>query len=245
MVLTIADIRQETPTTESLIFEKPDSFSYQPGQFMRWTFPVDRCDERCNSRPFSLASSPTEDYLMITTRIGPSALKQTVKNIKKGRQVKAIGPLGKFVLDDSDLPILMLAGGIGITPLRSMIKYIIDKKINRQLTLLYSNKIPAEIVYRHELDKWKSTYPNIKVVYTITKPVGPTDKPGPTSSSSGSWTGKTGRIDEKMIKTHTLDIKNTQFYICGPPKMVEAMEKLVKNLGVSHKQLHVERFAGY
>lgn len=254
MELAVKEVRQETPSVISLVFDKPTGFVFQPGQFMTWEFPVEYCDKRCNRRPFSLASSPTEDFLMLTTRLGESALKKTLKNIKKGSTIKAIGPLGEFVLDKSNRPAVMLAGGIGITPLRSIIKYAIDKKISRQITLLYSNKTPNEIVYRKELDKWNKEHDQITVVYAITGYFDDaSDSSGVTEWTPPRWhveekhlvRYRVGRINKKIIKEYVKDLKSTHFYTCGPPKMVKTMENILKNLEVDSERIHVERFEGY
>lgn len=236
MNLTLREIRQETPTVISLIFDKPESFTFKPGQFLRWTYPVNPCDERCNSRSFSISSSPTEDYLMMTTRLGPSALKKVLPNLKEGTQVRIAGPIGRFVLDESNDPIVMAVGGVGITPLRSMIKYILDTKSTRPVTLLYSNTTPEEIVFKQELVTWRNKEnENLRTVFTITKP----------EESKSPWTGKTGRIDEELIKEYIKDLHGVQYYTSGPLVMVQAMKELLKKLQIEENRVHAEIFPGY
>ncbi|MBI3443271.1 FAD-dependent oxidoreductase [Candidatus Woesebacteria bacterium] len=234
MQITLKEIRYQTATVLSLIFTKPPGFSFKAGQFLRWTFPVDACDQRCNTRNFSVASSPTEDFLMCSFRIGVSALKRAIPNFAVGTKVSIIGPLGRFILDDTNLPIVILAGGVGITPVRSMLKYISDTKSPRLLTLLYSNHTPAEIAFKEDMDRWSSTDLNLNIVHTITRP-----------TESDVWTGRTGRINEAMVNEYTKDIKTTQFYTCGPPKMVDSIRTMLANMGIPEEHLHSERFTGY
>lgn len=251
MDLTLVRTRRETPTVTSLIFTKPPGFVYQAGQFLRWTYPVNPCDERCNSRPFSISSSPSEEYLMMTTRLGVSALKKALPNLKPGIHVKVIGPMGRFMLDETNDPLVMLVGGVGITPLRSIIKYLLDTKSTRPITLLYSNTIAEEIVFKKEFDEWSISNPTLKVIYTITKPEETTH-----STSSGlmlssveaskiPWTGKTGRINEEMVKEYVQDLNTVHYYTSGPSIMVQAMKQLLKNLNVEEDRIQAEIFPGY
>lgn len=236
MDLTLQEILPETPTVTSFIFNKPEGFKHQAGQFLRWEFSVENCDLRCNKRPFTIASSPTEDYLMLTTRYGVSRLKQTLMNAQPGMKVRAVDPLGRFTLEDIKVSqIVMLAGGVGITPMRSMIKYALDTNADKSITLFYSNKTPEEIVYRQELENWQKMSKNINITTTITTP----------QESQQKWEGLVGRINEDMIKEHVLDIKNAQYYVSGPPAMVEGMQKILQNLGLPLEQIRIEKFAGY
>ena len=235
LTLTVREKRQETPTVTSLIFDKPEGIPHKAGQFFSWMFPCEK-DERGNSRSFSIASSPTEDYILLTTRIGPSRVKQFIKNeAAGGTQVKVIGPLGRFILDDTDLPIAFIVGGVGITPLRSMIKYLIDTKSVRPITLIYSNPTPDEICFQKELDEWSSTHPSFTVVHTITRL-----DPGNTQ-----WKGKTGRINEELVKEYVHDLNTTQFYTSGPPLMVKTIVDLLHTMQVPPELVHAESFSGY
>ncbi len=235
MELHVKQIRQETPTTISLIFDKPLGFDFTPGQFLRWTFPLSNPDARGNSRSFSLSSSPTEEFIMMTTRIGPSSLKQSLSALTPGTVVKAIGPMGKFVLDEGNSPLVFVSGGVGITPFRSMLKYLIDTKSNRSVTLLYSNKMTEEIIYQKELAEWSRGIENVKIVLTITD----------SGHIPSGWMGEKGRIDEGMIKKHAADLPHSDFYACGPPVMVEAMVGLLREMHIDEQRIHAEVFSGY
>jgi glycine betaine catabolism B len=107
----------------------------------------------------------------------------------------------------------MLSGGIGITPLRSMIKYSIDKKLSNNIILLYSNSSESDIAFKNELEDVQSKTPNIKIIDTITRP-------------GMDWKGITGRINSEMIKRFIPDCQERTFFTCGPLKMVDSMVSL-------------------
>lgn len=233
MEIHLQEIRRETPSVVSLIFDKPAGFTYKAGQFLRWEFPVDNCDERCNKRSFSISSSPTEDFLMLTVRTGPSRLKQTLAEMHPPLTARIVGPLGRFVIDKTMNNVVFLGGGVGITPMRSMIKDLTDRQIPLPITLLYSNKTPQEIIFRQELDTWQEMNQQFKVFSTISQP------------PNKSWQGNVGRIDKSFIENHVEDIKSAHFFSSGPPMMVSAMLELLRELGITDEQMHLERFTGY
>lgn len=233
MEIILKEIRRETPTTMSFIFDKPVGFDFQPGQFAQWAFPVEMCDERCNKRPFSIATSPTEDYLMMTTRRGVSALKKAMETFSPGISIQAVGPLGRFVLTEDSSTILMIAGGIGITPLRSMIKNALDKKTNHQITLLYFNKSVDEIIYQNELQEWMKQSEKITIIEILTDE----------TNIPPDWQGRVGRVTEQMIQEFLTP--EIQVFTCGPKPMVDAIRLMLKTIGFPEEKVHREDFSGY
>ena len=129
----------------------------------------------------------------------------------------------------------MLSGGIGITPLRSMIKYSSDKKLDIPVTLFYSNRTPEEIAFREDFSTIEKENTNFKIVNTITNK----------EDSKEEWQGLTGFIDEKMIKENSQNLDTSIFYICGPPKMVDAMVNLLKTMNIDSARIKIEHFTGY
>lgn len=235
--LPVIKIQQRTPDVVSMFLDsKGQQIAYQAGQFFRLTLSTVQNDPRGPWRFFSNCASPTEhDFFMFTTTISQSPFKQKLKSLTQGDIVSVSGPFGKFVLGDASKPYIFLSGGIGITPFRSMLKYATDEKLPHKITLLYSNPIPEEIVFKEDFDQIAKDNPNIKIVYTISKP----------QDSAISWQGRIGRIDEQLIKECTTNIASTLFYICGPPAMVEGLIGVVKALGVPDENLKTERFTGY
>lgn len=212
-----------------------NDFAYKPGQYVNMTLEVEN-DPKGNTRQFSIASSPTEDFLMFATKISDSPFKQKFSKLEKGDVVKVRGPFGQFILEeDPNKQHVMLSGGIGITPLRAMIKYATDKKLPLKIVLLYSNKTPEEIAFSEEFEKWEKQNENLKIVNTITRP----------EESKEKWEGKTGRIDDRMIREFVPDFKKAEFYVVGPPGMVDAMVDILEEMKISEEQINVEHFTGY
>ena len=136
MQFRIKDIKKETEDCSSLILEKPKGFSFYAGQYLDVKLLVN--DPLGNTRAFTISSSPTEDFLMISPKKGITKFKKALENLKIGDIITTSHPAGTFILDETESAIF-IAGGIGITPFRSMIKYALDQKLITPITLIYSN----------------------------------------------------------------------------------------------------------
>jgi ferredoxin-NADP reductase/nitrite reductase/ring-hydroxylating ferredoxin subunit len=220
-------------------FVRDDFPDYKPGQFAY--FPLDNVnnDPKGRVRHFSLASSPTEDEVIISTRIRDTPYKQRLASLEPGSQVAASKPHGNFVLhDEYSKPAVFLSGGIGVTPFRNMIKYATDKQLSLRITMFDSNRDEQNILYRKEFDRWASQNRNLKVIYTVTEEGG---------STTGTWQGEKGRIGRAMLERHLGkdDIANSIFYICGPPAMLKAVQGLLRELQIPEERVKIEEFTGY
>lgn len=212
-------------------FKKPKDFQFSPGQYNRWTLDLENPDDRGSSRYFTIASSPLDGDLRVTTRIIQSSFKSRLASLTEGDNINIFGPLGNFVLDEEGLmPKVFLAGGIGITPYYSMITYAYQKKLQNDLILLASFSNKSEVIFHDELRKISNQTPNIKIIYTLTKEKG-----------EGF---ESGRINGEMIKKYVSPEEST-FYIVGPPVMVSSMEETIKDMGVSEDRIRIENFTGY
>ena len=229
--LPVIEAKQETHDVKSIKLGLKEKFDYKPGQYMMMELDVDD-PENGNTRSLSIASSPTENFMLFSTKISQSLFKQKFNSLKIGDKVKLKGPMGIFVLKEGAEEVVLLGGGIGITPFRDMVKYATDKKLSMKITLLYSNKTPADIVYKNEWRVFEKQNPNLKVVNTIT-------------DNTTGWNGTTGRINEGMIREFCDDINNAIFYICGPPGMVEGLSALLKTMNVPPMNIKIEKFVGY
>jgi len=225
--LPVIETRQETPTIKTIKLGKND-LDYKPGQYMMME--LETGDDE-NIHPLSIASSPTEDFLLFSTKISGSSFKKKFNVLGIDDKIKIKGPMGMFILKEDAKNIVFLGGGIGITPFRSIIKYATDKKLAIKLTLLYSNRNPDEICYKDEWPIMERQNPNLKVVHTIT------DYP--------SWEGRKSRINKSMIKEFCNDLSNTLFYICGPPAMVDGLSQLLNSMSVTKQNVKIEKFIGY
>ena len=169
---------------------------------------------------------------MFSTKISNTAFKQKFSSLRIGEKVKLKGPMGIFTLKEDAQEVVLLGGGIGITPFRDMVKYACDKKLPIKMALLYSNRTADDIVYREEWPLLEKQNPNLRVVNTIT-------------DRTAGWSGRTGRINEEMIKESCSDLSSTMFYICGPPGMVEGLSNLLKTMNIPPANIRIEKFVGY
>ena len=194
---------------------------YKAGQFA--FFDIGRVfnDSKGPIRHFTISSSPTEDFIMLTTRIRDSPYKQRLATLEEGTKVKVRGPQGEFVLheDDYSKPAIFLSGGIGVTPFRSMIKYATDMQLPLKIIMFDSNRNKEKILFKKEFDEWTNINENLKIIYTISERNQQQRKS--TSSLSltetNDWKGEFGRIDKAMILKYVDDktLKDSLFYICG------------------------------
>src|ERR1041385_5994277 len=229
--------------------DKQSSFlDYTAGQYAFFDIGGVHNDSKGPIRHFTISSSPTEDFVMITTRIRDTPYKKRLSLLEEDTIVKVRGPQGKFVLhEDYSKPAVFLSGGIGVTPFRSMIKYATDKQLPIKIVMFDSNRNPENTLFKNEFDEYVNINRNLKIVYTITEE----EKQGAQDTSSPirqQWTGERGRIDKAMLTKHLTDdqIKNSIFYTCGPPGMVKAMQDIIQNdLKIPKDRIKVEEFTGY
>jgi ferredoxin-NADP reductase/nitrite reductase/ring-hydroxylating ferredoxin subunit len=218
---------------------------YKAGQFAFFDIGGVYNDPKGPVRHFTISSSPTEDSIMLSTRIRESPYKKRLSILEEGTKVKVKGPEGRFVLhQDYSKPAVFLSGGIGVTPFRSMIKYATDMQLPLEIIMFDSNRDINNILFKKEFDDWASKNKNLKIVYTISK-----DQQDVLSSSPvNGWKGEYGRIDKAMILKY-MDInilKNSIIYICGPPGMLKSMQSLIQEeLQIPKENIMVEEFTGY
>jgi ferredoxin-NADP reductase/nitrite reductase/ring-hydroxylating ferredoxin subunit len=216
-------------------------FDYVAGQFAFFDIGNVYDDPKGPIRHFTLASSPTEEFILISTRIRDSPYKKKLDTLQIGTTVKIRGPQGKFTIhEDNSKPAIFLSGGIGVTPFRSMIIYATDKNLPLKIIMLDSNRSPQNILFKNDFDKCADTNKNLKIVYTIT------DEQN--KNGDDEWKGEKGRIDIAMLKRHlnSDDIEKGIFYMCGPPAMVKAMQDILEvDLQIPAERIKIEEFTGY
>lgn len=239
MRVKLEKVINEAFETKSFLFSTQKKFRFLPGQYIYVTLPKLKDDYRGPTRYFTISSSPTEKrFIKITTRIREiSNFKQTLSKLKMGESIEIEGPSGTFILDEHESKNnhIFLAGGVGITPFRSIIKYNLDKKLYTKIHLIYSNRDLDSIVFRKELEKWSKKHKNIKLTMTIT---------GNNSNTPSNY--KNTKIDEKLLinlsaRTPTGSI----FWISGSPMFVDAMQTVLKNLEIPLKNINTDKFTGY
>lgn len=211
-------------------FPRPDELSYRPGQYMLVTI---RSGDKEVTHPFSFSSSPSErDNIEFTKKLTESEYSKALKASKPGSWARIDAPYGTFTFEGEHEKVLLLAGGVGITPFRSICRYCTDKRLNSSIILLYGCRNENEIAFKMELEDMQRQNPNLKVVFIL-------------NEASSHWKGLVGFINADLVKTQVPDYHERIFYACGPPGMVKAMETLVASMGLPLTKLKLEVLAGH
>lgn len=233
--------KQIAEGTIAFTFEKPKDFRFRAGQHIRMTLiNPSETDSEGDSRFFSLASTPQDKDLAVAMRMRDTAFKRILKNLPIGERVKIQmrldNPHGSFTLhEDSSKPAVFIIGGIGIVPVYSMIKDVIERKLPHKMFLFYSNRRPEDAPFLNELQNLAKQNPNLTLVTTMTE----------AEKSAKSWKGETGKIDLSLIKKYVKDLKSPIYYISGLSDMVSAMKAMVIEAGVNEDNIHAEEFTGF
>lgn len=224
-------------STMAFYFEKPTGFQFKPGQFANLTLlNPPETDAEGNGRTFSIASAPLEEDLMFATRMRDTAFKRVLKTMSLGTEITLAGPFGSFTLhSDSSRPGVFIAGGIGITPFRSMILNASKSRFPHRLLLIYSNRRPEDAAFMQELEGIEKGNTRYRLVGTMTQ----------LEKSRQKWAGRTGFLDKQMLSETIDDLKVSICYVSGPPAMVSAIGHALSELGISEDAIRCEEFAGY
>ena len=217
----------------AFFFERPPGFGFKAGQYCDFTL-IDppETDAEGNVRTFSLASAPFEDRIMIATRMRDSAFKRVLGSMPIGSEVQMQGPMGSMTLqNDVSRPAVFLAGGIGITPFRSIIANAAHEKLPHEIWLFYSNRRPQDTAFLKELAGLQGENPKFHLVSTFTD-----------VQEKGA---EEGYIDGPMIKKYLPDPAKPIYYLAGSLAMVTAMRETLYGLGVDDDYVKSEEFAGY
>jgi len=226
----ITDIINRSNNVSSFRFKRPLDFQYLPGQYI-----IVQLDIKHQSvqKAFSLSSSPTEtEFIEFTKKFTGHEFSEGLKALQVGDSLNVDGPFGYFTLKENENKIVMLAGGIGVTPFRSMIQYCVDKGIDNDIVMIYSNKTEDDIIFRDDFQEMMTKHPNFSIVLTCTRP-------------TDNWTSICGRIDRNMIEREVPDFNERMFYVCGPPVMVESMRELLRSMDIPDNMILFEDFFGY
>lgn len=207
----------------SYLFSLPPKFSFTAGQYMEWTIAHNKTDSRGNRRYFTISSSPTEPGLMITVKQPPkaSAFKQKLEELKPGDSILAAHLAGNFTLPkDTSKKVALLAGGVGITPFRSMVKNLVDSGEQRDVALLYSANSQSELSFTKLFERAKEV--GVQTSY-VTQ----------------------GHLDKVKIADLMPDYAERTHYVSGPYGFVQAVESALLQLGVRPTQIITDYFPGY
>jgi ferredoxin-NADP reductase len=223
--------------TMAFQFEKPAHWTFKAGQFVDITLPnPPETDAEGNTRGFSIASVPQEDFLMVTTRLRDTAFKRSLQKVPLGTEVKIEGPFGNLILhNNASRPAILLAGGIGITPLRSILVRAAMEKLPHRIFLFYSNRRPEDAAFLDELEALQKENPNFRMIATMTD----------MEKSHRPWQGERGFISQPMLSKYLNGVKNAIYYIAGPPGMVKGLHSVLNSASVDDDDIRTEEFAGY
>jgi len=204
--------------------DKKKKFKYKAGQYVSIVIPDKVTDGRGKMRSFSLSTSPNNSNYIATCFRVPEKLsdfKRYILDYPFGTKIKIDGPRGVFILpEETNKHIVMIAGGVGIVPFMSMIKYSAEEKTAHQITLLYTDKTERRMSYFDELVKLE------------------------VKDDRFNFINRFKRVDKKFIEKYC-DIKNSVFYVCGTPKMVMGVRKMLEKMKVDSKNIKFENFTGY
>ncbi len=234
----LIDRRPVAERTMEFLFERPAGFDFKAGQFVTLILPDPPfTDARGNRRAFTLCSPPQEaGHLAIATRMTEHALKRSLAEVPLGTPCEILGPSGDFTLhDDPAVPAVLIAGGIGITPLRSILLDAVARRLAHRITLVYSNRTPEGTAFHEEIDRVAAAHPNVTYVPTMTQ----------AERSRGSWSGARRRVDAAFLGETVDDLTRAIVYVAGPPGIVAAVAGALAGAGADPARLRTDEFDGY
>lgn len=223
--------------TVAFHLKKPDGFHFSAGQAVYVTLPdLAESDPKGRVRTFSIASPPQQTDLVIATRMRDTSFKRGLASLPLGSTIEIEGPYGDLSLHaDASRPAIFLAGGMGITPFRSMILDATKRGLSHRLLLFYSIRSPNDAAFLAELAELETQNPRFKMIATVTGKEG----------ARSDWRGERGRITREMVMKQVNDAAAPIYYVAGPPAMVAAMEALLRDAGVVNDSIRAEAFSGY
>lgn len=223
--------------TLALRLSKPEGFKFVAGQAVYLSLPgLESTDASGQVRTFSIASDPDDSELEIATRLTDTSFKRHLAAADIGSAIQVEGPYGDLVLhNDANRPAVFLAGGIGITPFRSMVVDAASRGLQHRLFLFYSSRKPEDAAYLTELRELEKENPQFKLIATFTE--------GEAVPQGNAV--EHGHITAEMLAKHVGNLAAPSFYVAGPPAMVSAMEGVLMSAGVNQKNVRAETFAGY
>jgi ferredoxin-NADP reductase len=232
--LQLKEINQVSDRVYDYVFQPDRKFKFLPGQYMEWTLAGVPYDSRGNRRTFTIASSPTESdvHLGLKYHEPSSMYKITLHNLKPGDRLYASQLSGNFTLSGNEgRKLVFIAGGIGITPFRSMIKYLTDKNLQSDIVLLYVVSDPNEFAYIREFKEAASA--GVRTVPIVTDPA--YRAPGTVNA----------KVSADLIARAVPDYAERIFYISGPNVMVDATREYLQDLNIPNRHIKTDHFSGY
>lgn len=234
LVLRLKEKIQVSPDVTDFVFASDKRMNFKPGQYMEWTLSHPKPDDRGNRRYLTLASSPTESEIRVGVKIGnpPSSYKKSLSSLNVGDTIVASQLTGDFTMpknwskklvftpNKKSERLVFIAGGIGVTPFRSMIKYLIDRNEKRDIVVLYSVKDEKDFVYKDIFDEAEKNL-GIKTHYSV------------------------GRFTPEFVVKEIGDYEKRTYFLSGPKALVDGFKSTLKSLGVGKSQIKTDYFPGF
>ena len=232
--LRVAAIFRETPTVKTFRLVEPGGgdvpFTFMPGHFLTVSAELDGKTAR---RSYTIASSPTQrSHVEVTVKREEQGLisRHLHDRVAVGESVEVSAPLGIFTFMGEEASIVLIAGGVGITPMMSVARYLTDRSYPCEIFFLYGARSPEEFVFREELEYLQKRHANLHVAATMSRAEGT------------AWMGATGPISKEFIARSVPEIARRRVHLCGPPPMMEAVRAALAELGVPKDQIKTEAF---
>jgi len=225
--VSLLEALQDAGDVKSFRFTRPEGYDFLAGQFCALRLP------EVGKKYFSFSNSPTEEgYLQFTTRMSGSDYKNALGALAPGGGAVVSSAMGKFTWDPAHGKIAFLSGGIGITPVRSICRFLADTGAPCSVRLVYGNRDETCVPFMSDLHELAARSADLKTALVLERPV-------------GEWSGHRGFITGDVLAQELPDLQERTFYVCGPPIMVEVMVKLLDALKVDKAKIRIENFAGY
>ena len=240
-VVTLASRREVAVRTLEFEITRPGGFQFKAGQTvdLTWINPPET-DSEGDTRTFSIASAPDDPQLLFATRLRDTAFKRILERAPLGTALRMEGPFGNLTLhNNASRPAILIAGGIGITPFRSIVRRAAHEKLPHKILLFYANKSTESAAFLDEFEAIRKDNPNFTFIPTMGNP-------------SPSWHGETGRISAEMLIRHlnstaspNVHAASPIYYVAGPPAMVTGIRSVLSNAGIDDDDVRSEEFSGY
>lgn len=250
LVLALKNKKEVAANIFHFTFKTTEPLKFKPGQYIEWTLPHEEADSRGNRRYFTVASSPTESDIAIGVKIitdKSSSFKHELLNLEENNPksiIVASQVSGDFTLpEDKSIPLVFIAGGIGVTPFRSILKYLIDNNQRRDIILFYACTNDKEFAYTDIFTEAEKVGVKFIPVITNKEAVPSTWSAGPLQGQV--WQGVSGFLNKDIIESKVPNYKNRTYYLSGPGAMVDSYKSMLKNIGIQNKQIKTDYFPGF
>ncbi|MDW7733022.1 MAG: FAD-binding oxidoreductase [Methanolobus sp.] len=226
----VIEILPRSKTIKSFRFKRPDDFDFKAGQYIIVTIGI---NGKKTHKPFSLSSSPTEkEHIEFTKKLTGHEFSNVLDSMEIGDIAGISGPYGKMTFEGEYDRIVLLSGGIGVTPMRSICKYCTDTGLDTDVILICSDRTEEDMIFWEELQEMMHQNRHLLVFQTLTR-------------ASEEWNGCRERINADIIRDQAPDYMTREFFVCGPPPMVESMVGMLHTMGVPGERIKKESLAGY